>query len=156
MIKLFIISIIILSGCTDKSLLHRVNSLKRIIIYKTRNNYDNKVPVKLSSDKNRIISYPAMTDLYINDEFRKPIPLRDGFLLDVKGISLNTVFLDITYVEYSKLTEIDLDYLFKNISDFEPFIEIYDCGPSTNYRNIIEQLNDKIQKNELGSFNKIK
>ena len=40
-----------------------------VIVYKTRNDYFDKVPVILSEDKTRIVSFPDPLDLKINGNF---------------------------------------------------------------------------------------
>ncbi|MEZ5198883.1 MAG: hypothetical protein R2764_21650 [Bacteroidales bacterium] len=73
------------------------------IIYKTLKDYYDKVPVSLSEDKTEVVSYPGIKDIYYKGEFAYPTQLHDGFLLDNRGIDINTAFLNLTYEDYSKL-----------------------------------------------------
>lgn len=76
------------------------NYLPKALIYKTNGDYADKVPVNMSADRSSFVSFPAPSDIR---KTSTPIPLADGFLLDRRGISSSTVFLDITYKEYSEL-----------------------------------------------------
>lgn len=61
--------------------------------------YADNVPVTLAPD-GAIISYPAPTDL---TDRSTPLPLADGWWLDRRGISANSVFTRYTYSEYRAL-----------------------------------------------------
>lgn len=52
-------------------------------------------------DGSRIVSFPAPGDL----RSATPLPLADGYLLDRRGISPNSVFTTYTYPEYTALSE---------------------------------------------------
>ena len=98
------------------------------IIYKTKNNYYDKIPVTLN----------------------------EGYLLDNRGITKNTAFLNITYEEYSKKAETPSSSEMLNlIIDKEPFLEIYDCGNRYQFKNAVEELNAAISNKELNKFKKI-
>jgi hypothetical protein len=73
------------------------------IIYKSKEAYNNKVPVTLSEDKKKIVSYPHPKDIYYNGKLGTPTSLSKGYLLDNRGVGKNTALLNITYEEYSKL-----------------------------------------------------
>lgn len=121
-----------------------------VIVYKTKGNYNNLVPVRLSDDKSQIVSYPAPSDLKKDGKLSLPTELKNGYLMDNLGIGKNTAFIKLTYEEYSKLsTTILLSELYKLIVDKEPFIEMYDCGGKENFTNIIDQLNQQIIKGEI-------
>ena len=74
-----------------------------VYIYKTRNDYYDKVPVTLSDDQSGIVSYPDIRDVYKGGEPAYPTKLEGGFLLDNRGIDQNTAFLSVTYEEYAAL-----------------------------------------------------
>ncbi len=76
--------------------------LPKAVIYKTSGEYNNNVPVTLSDDGKQIVSYPAPTDL--TDE-STPVTLIDGWLLDRRGVSKNSVFTDYTYEQYRALEQ---------------------------------------------------
>ncbi len=74
-----------------------------------------------------------------------PTKLEKGYLLDNRGISINTAFLNITYKDYSELKELPSIEEFHNlILDNNPFFEIYQCEKKYNYKNIVEELNQII------------
>ena len=129
----------------------------KVLIYKTKNNYFDNVPVILSNDKTKIVSYPYQSDLKIGDSLRLPKYLENGYLLDNQGININTTFLKITYKEYSKLAEpLTLKQMYEMIIDNDPFLELYDCGFYSEYNDIIKELNTKILFDKLNEFTKIK
>lgn len=68
-------------------------------IYKTNGDYRDKVPVTLNADRSALVSYPAPTDLRTG----LPVTLADGFLLDNRGVGVNTAFTRWTYSEYEAL-----------------------------------------------------
>lgn len=68
-------------------------------IYKTNGDYHDKVPVTLNARRDGLVSYPGPSDLI----GCSPIRLKDGFLLDRRGINPSTAFTRWTYEEYSKL-----------------------------------------------------
>lgn len=124
----------------------------QILVYKTRANYNNLVPVILSDDKSKIVSYPSQSDLKVGDVFLTPDTLLNGYLLDNKGIGLNVAFLKLTYVEYSKLEYVPkLEELYKIIVDKDPLQELCDCGIKKSKDGLITQLNGLIQSSSLQS-----
>jgi hypothetical protein len=124
-----------------------------LIVYKTKGNYNNLVPIRLSDDKTQIVSYPAPSDLKRDGKFATPIELKNGYLKDNIGIGKNTVFIKLTYEEYANLTNtILLSEMYKLIIDKDPFFEMYDCGTKGNFTNVTEELNKQILN---GEFKKI-
>lgn len=75
--------------------------IPKAVIYKTNGNYDDNVPVNLDASGTRLANFPATSDITENST---PIKLADGFLLDRRGISYNTAFLNISYKEYAALS----------------------------------------------------
>lgn len=74
--------------------------LPRAVVYKMSGNATiANVPVQVNS-QGEIVSFPAPSDL----NGCEPIELENGWLLDRRGVSENTVFTTYTYAEYSKLT----------------------------------------------------
>jgi hypothetical protein len=128
-----------------------------VIIYKTNDDYFDKVPVTLSEDKSEIVSYPGIKDVFYKGEFAYPTKLSNGFLLDNRGIGGNTAFLNITYEDYSKMEKApSKEFLYGNILDKDPFTEMYNCGIKYEYKNIVDELNEAIESNKLDTFKKIK
>lgn len=156
---LFFTLIIILSACktisktpvVPSTKISEINSQEPTIkVYKTKENYNNLVPIRLSNDKTQIVSYPAPSDLKKDGKFSIPTELEGGFLIDNLGISENTAFIKLTYEEYAALQNtLSLSELFKLIVDKDPFLEIYDCGNKQSFTNLKEQLNEQIRNGEF-------
>lgn len=120
------------------------------LVYKTKKDYSNFVPVLLSDDKTEIISYPHPNDLIVGNGFPFPTTLNKHYLLDNRGINKNVAFLKFTYQEYSELKTVPtLKELFDNILDKDPLIELCDCGNKTAFSDPVKQLNLLISKDKL-------
>ena len=118
-----------------------------VIIYKTTKDFSDLVPVIMDAGRMKIVSYPAPTDLFYQSELAKPTDLKNGYLLDNRGISENVVFLKYTYENYSKLTEApSLKELMSNIADKYPLKEMIYCGKRNQYKEEIKELNVLIEK----------
>ncbi|MEI6122209.1 MAG: hypothetical protein WCQ95_01135 [Bacteroidota bacterium] len=106
-------------------------SRPKVVIYKTTSDYFNNVPVILSENKTKIVSYPDVKDVSYNGSLAYPTRLKKGYLLDNRGINKNVAFLHYSYEEYSKLgTTPTAESLIKMIIDFNPVLEIYLCDCS--------------------------
>jgi len=127
------------------------------IIYKTKEDYADKVPVTLSEDKSEIANYPGIKDVFYKGELAYPTNLNDGFLLDNRGLDKNSAFLNITYEEYSKLEKVPSLVEFNEmILDKDPFTEMYHCGSKFDYKDIIAELNEIIDKGNFDGLEKLK
>ncbi|MCX6233157.1 MAG: hypothetical protein NT175_00315 [Bacteroidetes bacterium] len=127
------------------------------LIYKTKKDYYNNVPVILSADKSKIVNYPAISDVYFKGVLAYPFQLADGYLLDNRGINENTAFLKYTYEEYSKLKELPkLTDLYSFIIDKEPFVELYNCGNRYRFKDEIAELNEIIKSNKLKDYKRLR
>ena len=128
-----------------------------VIIYKTKGNYYDKVPVTLSEDKSKIISYPGSRDLYYQGKLAYPAKLHNGFLLDNRGIDENVAFLDITYETFTKSAKVfTTDELYEMLLDKDPVSEMYYCGSKFDYDEIEVELNEIIDNELLESLKKLK
>jgi hypothetical protein len=120
------------------------------MVYKTRADYSSYVPVLLSDDKSRIISYPAPSDLFVGGKYTVPTPLKEGYLLDNRGINQNVAYLKLSYREYSNFKEVpSTDALYKMIIDKDPLTELCDCGNRHAIKNPEKALNKLIRKGKL-------
>jgi len=162
---LFILSVLIMNSCstvkknkitmeateTDKDkVILNFKAGPKTIIYKTKKDYNNFVPVTLSEDKSKIVSYPHPKDVFYKGELAYPTELNNRYLLDNRGINSNVAFLNITYEDYSKLEKVPLlNELFSMILDKDPLIEIYNCGNRYTFKNEIFDLNKLIENNGL-------
>ena len=106
-----------------------------MIIYRTSKDYSQNVPVTLSDDGTKIISYPAPSDLKINGNFVYPTSLGNGYGLDNRGLNEHTAFLDMTYEDYSNAPEAMLNpiELYNRVIDKRPFVKIYTCNLRSSY-----------------------
>lgn len=129
----------------------------RVIIYKTTENYFMHVPVVLSEDKKSLVSYPAPGDVFYNGDLAYPVKLEDGFMLDRRGIRPESGFLSWTYYEYSRFEKTPSPAeLLSKILDSDPFTEIYDCGKPTQYKDLVNELNEKIKAGKISNFKRLK
>lgn len=126
-----------------------------IIIYKTKADYFKNVPVSLSEDKSTLVSYPAPSDLKLNDSLlRYPIKLKDNYLLDNKGIWINVAFLSITYKDFAALQKSPtVDKIMEMVIDKDPIIELYfdkdKSLDSLKNEELINYLNKLIDKKQI-------
>lgn len=120
------------------------------MVYKTIDDYFEKVPIQLSEDKTRIVSYPAASDLKKQGEYIYPVKLSDNYLLDRRGIGPHTAFLEWDYKKYfesgSALSTEDLLML---VLDADPFIELYHCPSKVDETAASGYLNDLILSGQL-------
>lgn len=167
-LNVLLVSMVFISACktikTENKTAPENNSagiaLPSVFVYKTKADYSHNVPVILSEDKKTIVSFPDPSDLMVNGEFRTPVKLSEGYLLDRKGISKNVAFLRFTYDEYSKLTKIpsteELKYL---ILENDPLLELWDCGKLSfnSETELISYLNKIISNKEIKTtWNRLK
>jgi len=132
-------------------------ALPPCIIYKTKADYRTNVPVSLSDDKTRITSYPDVSDIRKQANSVNPQELSGGYLLDNRGIGPDVAFLSITYQDYIKQAKTpSADDLFRQLLDQDPLLEMYQCGNRHQYKDIIRELNDKIDSGFLSDCKKIK
>jgi hypothetical protein len=128
--------------------------LAPLIIYKTKADYSNNIPVTLNETKDRIVSYPSIKDVIKVGKLARPDKLKNGYLLDNFGIGPNTVFTSYTFEDYSKLAEVpSIQEIMNRIIDYKPIIEMYTCGNRIDFKNI-KQIN-RIIKNRLKDCTKI-
>jgi hypothetical protein len=144
------------TGCkTQKNLQNSSVSmaLPPTVVYKTKKNYNKNVAIYLSEDKKRITGYPDPIDV---SDRSYPTPLKDGYLLDNRGIGKNTAFISMTYEEYAALKKVpSVAELNSMIIDNDPILEMYNCGNHAKYENIIDDLNQLID-NKFKGCQKIK
>lgn len=159
---IFISLVLAFSSCKTHNKVQKESALANVsgphvMIYKTKADYFNHVPVTLSDDKKSIVSYPAPGDVFFNGNLAYPVLLEDGFLLDRRGITANSGFLNWTYYEYSRFEKSPSpDELMKMMLDADPFTIIYDCGRPSRYNNLVDDLNEKIRTGTLSDFKQIK
>lgn len=89
------------SGNTLPASGHPSMSLPKARIYRMTGPYADNVPITIGAD-GQVISYPAPTDI---SNAQRPLPLRDGWWLDRRGVGEGSVFTRYTYAEYAALKE---------------------------------------------------
>lgn len=120
------------------------------IVYKTKKDYSKNIPVILSDDKLEIVSYPHPNDVKTVDGFQYPTQLKNGYLLDNRGININVAFLKLTYEEYTKMPVVpSLKELYGMIIEKNPILEMYNCGNKKSFKNIVQELNSLIKNKQL-------
>ena len=126
------------------------------IIYSTKGDYNNLVPVILSDDKSKITSFPHPSDIYYKGKLAYRTQLDEGYLLDNRGISKNVAFLSFTYDEYSKLDKVpSIDSLFALIVFKDPLVDMYNCGNRHQYKDEVGDLNSLIINGHLEQCKKV-
>jgi hypothetical protein len=109
------------------------------LVYKTVADYSNYVSVIMNATKTEIVSYPDPSDV---GDFSKPTPLKNGYLLDNRGINAQVVFLRYTYEAFSRMPQApSLSEMKANILDKYPLTELIHCGIRYQYKNLEEELN---------------
>ena len=110
-----------------------------------------------SEYKTRIVSYPSPKDVFYNGNLAYPTPLAQGYLLDNRGIGKNIAFLNMTYEEYSNLSEVpSLQNMYNMIIDKDPLVQMCNCGNRLKYANVVSDMNRLINDNKLSKCQKIK
>lgn len=134
-----------------------VTAMPEVIIYQTTRNYSELVPVILSDDKKKIESYPDVKDIYFKGKLAYPTQLHRGYWLDNRGISKNVAFTKLTYEAYSKLPVTpSAENLMTMITDSKPIKRMYSCGKRSSFKDIVSELNAKIDKGDFSGFTRIK
>lgn len=126
------------------------------IVYTTKSNYNNLVPVILNDDKTKIVSYPHPNDLTYSGKPAYPYELNKGYLLDNRGININVAFLSLNYSDYMNLEKTPSpDSLYELIIDKDPIVEMYNCGNRHKYDDVVSSINEIIDKGELNKCKKL-
>lgn len=122
-----------------------------VIVYKTKKNYRQLVPVTLSEDKSKVVSYPDPADYATGVKRWLPVPLHKGYLLDKRGINRNVAFLKLTCKQYAKLKQApSVDELYSMIADKDPLTAFCISGNRSNYpADPVKKLNAQIDKKKL-------
>ena len=147
-----IIVIIIVSACgsmKNQKIEHSSNSyaVKQTIVYKTIGDFNHLVPIIMNADRTEIVSYPAPSDLITNGKYSTPTQLNKGYLLDNRGVNVNTVFLNYTYEYYTKLDQApSLADMMLNIAERHPFTQLIHCGSRYRFKDEIKEVNLLIDK----------
>ena len=127
---------------TNRMIKNQILTGQQAIVYKTTVDLTDYIPVIMNEGKTKIISYPAPSDLFYEGKLARPTILKNGYLLDNRGISENVVFLNYTYETYSKMKEAPaLSDMMKNIKVLYPLKEMVNCGLLHQYNDKVKELN---------------
>jgi len=127
------------------------------IIYRTKADFSNLIPVELNAEKTQLTSFPDVADIYREGELAYPTPLSGGYLLDNRGIGPGVAFLKLTYEDYRKLDGTPTAAeLMDNILERDPLTEMYQCGNRSQYTDLVTELNRKITSGRLAECKKLK
>lgn len=123
----------------------------KAIVYKTKHDYHDRVPVLMNEARTEILSYPAPGDVYYQGRLAYPTPLAEGYWLDNRGIGAYVAFLDYTYEEYSRLPKSpSRAELMQHLLDKHPLVEAWNCGLRTDYQDEVAELNVRIAEGFRG------
>jgi len=127
------------------------------IVYKTKKDYSQNVPVILNDEKTAIVSYYGTGDLTYKGKIAYPTELVEGYLLDNIGIRKNVAYTSLIIEEYKKLDKmLTKDELFDLIIDKDPIEEMYSCGNRSKFTNELEEINKIITDKQLKNCKKLK
>jgi len=127
-----------------------VAATAHVLVYRTKEDQAEHVPVMLSGDRKSILSYPHPKDLRATDGLSVPVELENGWLLDRRGIGMNVAFLRITYPEYAAMENApSLAELEAAITDRDPLTDLCDCGPRAAYTDPVAQIGNLIRHDSL-------
>ncbi len=128
-----------------------------VIVYKTKLDYSQHVPVTLTDDKKSIVSYPATSDVYFGGDLAYPVRLEDGYFLDRRGIDANSAFTKWTYYEYSRLPKTpSQEEIMLGLLETDPFTEIWDLGSRGAFTDLENDLNKIIKNGKLSDYKRLK
>ena len=145
-ISYFVLIMLLFSCSAVRTTQDNINVQAPVIIYRTVNDYYNNVPIMLNEKKDRVISYPAPSDLVRDGHPTLPIKLANGYLLDLRGLGKNSAFTKYTYEDYTSLdAPPSTEELLNSIIDKDPFESLYNCGKRGIYNNLEKELNKKIR-----------
>ncbi len=126
------------------------------IVYKVRKDLMDKVPVILSEDGTRIVSYPHPNDLKGPNGLAVPTSLHNGYLLDNRGINTHVAYLNMTYEAYAALSEAPTpEALLGMIIEKKPLLELCDCGSRNRFTDVVKELDQLIDDHQLRTTCKV-
>ena len=129
----------------------------KVVIYKTKKDYSKYVPVTLSDDKSKVVSYPDIKDVYFEGKLAYPTALAKGYWLDNRGVGPKSAFIKLTYEEYAKLPGTPTpDELYAMLLDKNPFCKIYDMGNRYSFKDPVAEINQVIERHELKKYKELK
>lgn len=120
------------------------------MVYKTRADYADYVPILMNDERTEVVSYPDPRDLRKTNGYKEPTLLEQGYLLDNRGINKNVAFLKLTHQDYADLTRRPtLKELNELILDKDPLVELCNCGVRNTFMNVERDVNAMIKAGTL-------
>jgi len=102
-----------------------VMARRPVVIYRTKADYDQLVPVTLNATRKGLSNYPAPSDVSAQSV---PVQLGNGYLYDRRGIGVNVAFTRYTYAEYAQLKQVpSQETLFESIVEKYPLTAMWYC-----------------------------
>lgn len=121
-----------------------------VIIYRTQGNFTDHVAVALDPSEQKIVAYPAPSDIRARLEAVRPTELNDGYLLDNQGIGIYSAFLGYTFKEYAVLKPApSAEELWNDILVSDVITNMYRCRFRRNDPRLVEKLNQLIDEGRL-------
>lgn len=118
-----------------------------MIIYQTRADYSQYVPVRMNAERTKIISFPLPHELHFQGIPLLPTPLNKGFRLDNIGIGPDVAFLKFTIRQYILLlTPPPVEVMMQHILDSQPLVAMFQCGYRYEYTDLIRDVNVLIER----------
>ncbi len=119
-----------------------------VVVYKTKNNYDNNLTIQLSKNGKKVTAYPGKSDAI----GQKPIILANGYRLKRM---VGDTYLSIKIDEYANSDKefSEKDFL-ELVIDNNPYLEIYECCECTGKDTSL--INTLIRENNLGDCDNLK
>ena len=149
-VLLFLLTMMLSCNATKMSP-NSTEALPSAIVYKTTGDYYQLVPITMNEARDKVVSYPAPSDLFTNGKLALPVKLENGYLFDQRGINANTAFTSFTYEAYSQMESApSTKDLISSITDSNPFEEIYMCGKINEFKDPVKDLNRLIRKSFKG------
>ncbi len=128
----------------------RADRTRPVMVYRTKHDVHDKVPVGLSDDRRHIVSYPHPKDLMADGGLRTPTALIQGYWLDNLGVGPNTGFIALTYSEYAALPEApSITEMEAMLIDRDPWEALCDCGVMGTLQDPVKELNAWLKKRKL-------
>jgi len=113
-----------------------------LVIYKTRADYSQFVPVRMNANRTEIIKAPHPSEFIHQGRLSLPVAINQGYWIDNIGISPDVAYLRFTIENYSKLDEpLPVEIMLRYILDAYPLLEMYQCGYRYEYRDIFSEVN---------------
>ena len=119
----------------NESILDQPKETRKIVVYKSKNDFSTFVPIHLTEDKKNIIGYPAREDLKSLGN-TNALFVENGYYIDLVGVNFNSVFTSYTLESYQKINNPTLEEFKNHIIELNPFEEMYICDSRYNNTEI--------------------